>query len=165
MLQYHNNDISIRPLKWKNTNNITNINKNNNYDYVSYHWYLRDTSKPVYCHPMGGIGNQLFIVSTALAFSIKHNKPLKIIDYIPQFKHTDHRPSYSNTFFKSIQKCFIPSSQSPTNRQIITEPMLYSNDNKIPNSNILLQGYFQYPNYFDSIKPQIYKSINYHTIK
>ena len=38
MLYKHFNEITIRPLKWKNSNNLIN---DNDYDYISYHWYMR----------------------------------------------------------------------------------------------------------------------------
>jgi FkbM family methyltransferase len=38
MIKYHNDKIIIRPLKWKNTNNLKNFF---DFDYVSYHWYMR----------------------------------------------------------------------------------------------------------------------------
>ena len=39
MLIYHSDKIKIRELKWKNTNKLEDLY--NNYDYISYHWYLR----------------------------------------------------------------------------------------------------------------------------
>lgn len=39
MLKYYPTKIKIRKLNWKNTNNIQT---NNNLDYISYHWYMRD---------------------------------------------------------------------------------------------------------------------------
>ncbi len=38
MLIYHEKDIKIRYLKWKNSDNIDDIE---NYDYISCHWYMR----------------------------------------------------------------------------------------------------------------------------
>lgn len=40
MLKYYNNEIIIRELQWKNTNSLDNKD-NNNYHYISYHWYMR----------------------------------------------------------------------------------------------------------------------------
>ena len=40
MLKYNKNMIEIRPLKWANVNNI-NDNLDKDYDYISYHWYIR----------------------------------------------------------------------------------------------------------------------------
>ena len=36
----HPNDIIIRQLKWENVSNL-NTDNQNNYDYVSIHWYMR----------------------------------------------------------------------------------------------------------------------------
>ena len=41
MLKYHSNNIKIRQLKWINTTSIDNINSQ--YDYISYHWYMRSS--------------------------------------------------------------------------------------------------------------------------
>jgi len=38
MLKYNPDKIKIRKLHWKNTNTLET---NNNYDYISYHWYMR----------------------------------------------------------------------------------------------------------------------------
>lgn len=40
MLKYHNDKIKIRNLSWTNSSNLELIN-NSNYDYFSYHWYMR----------------------------------------------------------------------------------------------------------------------------
>jgi len=39
MVKNHPTEIKIRKLNWKNSNNVEDIN-NEEYDYVSYHWYL-----------------------------------------------------------------------------------------------------------------------------
>ncbi len=39
ILQKHLTDITIRPLKWKDTNTLTDVT--DTYDYISYHWYSR----------------------------------------------------------------------------------------------------------------------------
>ena len=38
MLKNHSDKIKIRNLNWKNTNKMET---NNNFDYISYHWYMR----------------------------------------------------------------------------------------------------------------------------
>ena len=38
ILQRHLNDITIRALNWRNTNTLQ---VNNDFDYISYHWYMR----------------------------------------------------------------------------------------------------------------------------
>ena len=39
MLKYNPDKIQIRKLNWKNTNKLNSNNRN--YDYISYHWYMR----------------------------------------------------------------------------------------------------------------------------
>lgn len=43
VLQNYSNNVQIRPLNWKNTSDI-NVLNNSEYDYVSYHWYLRSNT-------------------------------------------------------------------------------------------------------------------------
>ena len=38
MLKYNPDKIQIRKLSWTNTNKLET---NSNYDYISYHWYMR----------------------------------------------------------------------------------------------------------------------------
>jgi FkbM family methyltransferase len=38
MLKYHQTEIELRKLNWENT---TSLNNENDYDYISYHWYMR----------------------------------------------------------------------------------------------------------------------------
>lgn len=38
VMTFHKDDVSIRNLKWKNTNTLDNIS---NFDYISYHFYMR----------------------------------------------------------------------------------------------------------------------------
>jgi hypothetical protein len=45
IIKYHNDNITIRPLKWLNSNIIITENNNfNDYDYISCHHYIRNTS-------------------------------------------------------------------------------------------------------------------------
>jgi len=41
MLKNYPDKITIRPLKWSNTNNL---DVNSDMDYISYHWYMRNNS-------------------------------------------------------------------------------------------------------------------------
>ena len=38
ILKNHSDKIELRPLKWMNSETL---NTNSNYDYISYHWYLK----------------------------------------------------------------------------------------------------------------------------
>ena len=40
VVKNHKDAILLRPLKWKNTN-ILDTQNNDNYDYISYHWYIQ----------------------------------------------------------------------------------------------------------------------------
>ena len=39
VLQYHNDRVKIRDLKWINSRSLTELNSN--FDYISYHWHMR----------------------------------------------------------------------------------------------------------------------------
>jgi hypothetical protein len=39
VLQYHNDKVKIRDLKWINSRSLTELNSN--FDYISYHWHMR----------------------------------------------------------------------------------------------------------------------------
>jgi FkbM family methyltransferase len=41
MLKFHSDKIKIRPLKWANVNNLSYLYSD--YDYISYHYYIRNT--------------------------------------------------------------------------------------------------------------------------
>lgn len=43
----HPNEIKIRPLKWKNTGSLDDLEEE--YDYISYHWHRRKSSEAAYC--------------------------------------------------------------------------------------------------------------------
>lgn len=44
ILKNHADKIQIRELKWKNSNKFINDDNNDNMDYISYHWYMRNNS-------------------------------------------------------------------------------------------------------------------------
>ena len=40
MFKYHKDKVELRELKWKNVNNLDNLNELD-LDFMSYHWYMR----------------------------------------------------------------------------------------------------------------------------
>jgi hypothetical protein len=92
----------------------------------------------------GGLGNQLFILLTALAYSAKHGKQLKVIR-----PTTATRPHY----FDTILSRFTHLISGPIDEGTIVYNEPYFEYVEIPNieGNVLLNGYFQSMKYFNDI--------------
>ena len=109
---------------------------------------------------MGGLGNQLFQIMTAFAYSKKYRNPLII-------KRGSHSPSctyrnvYWNNFLEGLQKYLI-------NRNI--DLPVYNEKsfeyNKLPkiseSDDIKLSGYFQSYKYFDEYKSELLAEIDWY---
>lgn len=98
----------------------------------------------------GGLGNQLFCVSTVLANSYEHN-------LIPFFRYNGESRSYSNDYTSTLfKKLTILNSQDVSGYHIVDENIL-----SIPEKqDILLQGYFQSKKYFDKYRTEILSMLN-----
>ena len=94
----------------------------------------------------GGLGNQLFQLFTALAYSLRHNIKLEI----PTYKwDIDTRPTYWDTLFKKLQDFkYINENLKPGSfPRYIEDGFEYK---EIPkNDNFILFGYFQSYKYFE----------------
>ena len=108
----------------------------------------------------GGLGNQLFIIFTTIAYCIKFG-----LKY--EFVQNDISPSctFRTTYWKTIL------SKIPTVEALSFNPEIVYNDidenvyNEIPdlrhyNKNVCFNGYFQSHRYFDRIYPLIVNTIN-----
>jgi len=108
-------------------------------------------SSIIYANVVGGLGNQLFIIATALAYSKKHNKTLHCF-----FNHTEKRQNHFN----------LPIGL-PNDTQIgltYHEPRFSYTEIPFVDGNILITGYFQCAKYFDAeiiSSITIPKSLNY----
>ena len=110
---------------------------------------------------MGGLGNQLFMIFTTLAYGIQRN--LKVV--FPYHSNMLNRHTYWHSFLKDL---VIFTTEYPQNQTSDTdvfnlaqyhEPGFYYTP--LPNmDNVLLYGYFQSPKYFDEFKQQIFKILN-----
>lgn len=109
-------------------------------------------------HLMGGLGNQLFMISTVIAYAIENKVKFVLSKYkadeFTGFKH----PTYWNNFLKRL-KPFL--EDKPRNFPLFHEKQ--HNFVKIPNSlknnNFMLYGYFQSHKYFERYKEQIFNII------
>ena len=110
---------------------------------------------------MGGLGNQLFQIMTAFAYSKKYRNPLII-------KRESHSPSctyrnvYWNNFLESLQKYLINCNiDLPVYNEKSFE---YNELPKISeNDDIKLSGYFQSYKYFDEYKSEFLTEIDWYT--
>ena len=108
----------------------------------------------------GGLGNQLFIIFTSIAYCIKYG-----IQY--EFVRRDISPSctYRITYWNTILKKIPTVNSLSFSPEIVYDDIDENTFNEIPDlrkhhKNILLNGYFQSHRYFDRILPIILKSVN-----
>jgi Glycosyl transferase family 11 len=113
----------------------------------------------IYCHVMGGLGNQLFQIFTAISYAIQHNRPFC---FPPGYK-TPTRHTYWDSFLYTLE----PFS----NKEIDDCPMykeIAYHYVPIPpppqNANMKLGGYFQSPLYFEANWDSIVRMIRYKEI-
>jgi len=101
-----------------------------------------DDTKFVSCNYVGGLGNQLFGIYTAISYGIDNNK-------IPIFKHkntTGNRPTYWNSIFKNlnIRDTDLIKWENVNENSLGT----YEINDKIKDKNIMFNGYLQSKNNF-----------------
>ena len=101
---------------------------------------------------MGGLGNQLFQIAAAYAYSKKENGKLQI-EYK---KENGNRSLYWNTLLKSIQP-YLVASLPCLEKWYENEATQYKEISKLTNSGKYLEGYYQSSKYFynDEIKQDI----------
>ena len=110
---------------------------------------------------MGGLGNQLFMIFTTLAYGFREN--MKVV--YPYHCNMPHRHTYWHSFLKEIT---VFTTENPNNQ--MSDYQVYSlqryfeprfNYNPLPiMTNVLFHGYFQSPKYFDEFKQPIFNIIN-----
>jgi len=104
----------------------------------------------------GGLGNTLFQIATAYAYSLDHGHEFELYDnlYIPC--HHPSLDSYKNNIFSNFKI-------SETNEEFFKYNELSFCFNEIPkfNNNLILYGYFQSEKYFVKYKEQIQKIFHF----
>jgi hypothetical protein len=104
---------------------------------------------------MGGLGNQMFQISTAYAYGKKFELDIKF-DFNHCFTPLQGNPSskYANNFFSNLTSFII-------DQNFLKDYVVFNENNKnfeeIPyfGSNVLLSGYFQNKNYFLTYEDEI----------
>ena len=120
-------------------------------------------------HVMGGLGNQLFQIFTALAYSIQHDNKTLVFPYIEKLgaEHTGTtvRITYWDTLFRDLKQytTFSKFSNNERNNLLNQLPTLqepgfsYTPIPPVHDRDFRLFGYFQSYKYFESNMEQILK--------
>ena len=105
----------------------------------------------------GGLGNQLFMIFTALAYSIQHN----VEPVFMYFYQVGNRHTYWETILSGLKHLTAFNPHTPITNATISafkkyrEPEFFYTDLPKFDENILLDGYFQSFRYFDMYKKEI----------
>lgn len=120
---------------------------------------MNNNMKFITSHIMGGLGNQLFQIFSALNVSLKYKMPF-------YFEESEHhrtpgmtaRPYYWKTFLKSLS-----SFVKPPLKQLVYHEQSHKFGEicgeNFPDENIKLYGYFQSYKYFQENQEKIYRLI------
>lgn len=104
-----------------------------------------------YVHPIGGLGNQLFIIATGYAYAKKHNKKLIIVPDNWKAGQGNHVLSYKDTIFRNFE-----FGSFPFTKNVIRVHERRFNYNELPfvHGSLSLHGYFQSLKYFEEVKDE-----------
>lgn len=106
-----------------------------------------------YAKVMGGIGNQLFIVAAAYAYSKKYNKNLLIdTSNWSGGPGSNHINTYLSTIFKNFNNCNGVICGDSTN--VIQEVKFNYDEPKYYEGSVEFSGYFQSLRYFNEYKKE-----------
>lgn len=104
-----------------------------------------------YVHPIGGLGNQLFIIAAGYAYAKKHGKKLIIVPDNWNAGQGNHVLSYKDTIFRNFEY-----GSFPFTRNVIPVHERRFNYDELPfvHGNVSLHGYFQSLKYFEDVKDE-----------
>lgn len=104
-----------------------------------------------YVHPIGGLGNQLFIIAAGYAYAKKHDKKLIIVPDNWNAGQGNHVISYKDTIFRNFEY----GSLSFTRDVIPLHEKRFNYDGlPFTHGNVSLHGYFQSVKYFEDVKDE-----------
>ena len=114
------------------------------------------------CNLQGGLGNQLFQIFTAIAYSLKYNNSFFFLNnhQLGSGKNGQTiRYTYWETFLSGLRPFLKSIDEIPSLLFIKEKSFSYEllPENTDKTKGILLVGYFQSPKYFDKYKTVIYK--------
>jgi hypothetical protein len=107
----------------------------------------------VYINIIGGLGNQLFQIAAAYAYSRRENGSLQIF----RKKDNHNRPLYWDTIFKKLAPYLVENIPNSLHQWHEKDATIYTDIGSLPYNGIYLNGYLQSSKYFynDSIKREI----------
>src|SRR5579864_6217278 len=105
----------------------------------------------VSCELIGGVGNQLFILSTALAYSYNNNR---------EFKYPPSLHEITKNYHKTLFKNFPKAKTTDVFTEVKEEKHQYHPIEKI-NGNVMLRGYFQSEKYFSKYREKILSLLHF----
>jgi hypothetical protein len=103
---------------------------------------------------MGGLGNFMFQVATTYAYGKKYNKSVGFNCQEARGPHK-HVTEYDKNVFKDINLYHTPTGEG--RRQLNETGFQYDELKDLPDSNVLLYGYFQTEKYFKEYESDIKK--------
>ena len=114
------------------------------------------------CKLCGGLGNQLFQIFTTIAYALQNNSPFFFLNNTHLGDGSNGsmiRYTYWETFFSGLKPFLKNQNKIPLFNIFYERQFTYSEipKNIDKNKAILLIGYFQSPNYFDTYKDMINK--------
>jgi hypothetical protein len=113
------------------------------------------------CHLIGGLGNQLFQIFNALRNAIKYNSRIVFTNATL----LGHRSTYWSNLLDALQKYTMSIHYSDFKSVIREKGFEYNCLNEYillsmkDGQNILFDGYFQSPKYFEDVYPTIYHTL------
>lgn len=104
-----------------------------------------------YVHPIGGLGNQLFIIAAGYAYAKKHDKKLIIVPDNWKAGQGNSVSSYKDTIFKNFEY-----GSPPFTTEVIRVHERRFNYDELPfaHGSVSLHGYFQSLKYFEEVKDE-----------
>ena len=111
-------------------------------------------------HLMGGLGNQLFQLFTALSYSKRYNKPLFISmkknDIVSPIDNISPRPTYWKSFLSNFkQYIIIDNAELSKHINVAFKDGEVYEEIPYTQKNIILIGYFQSYKYFEDIRNEL----------
>tara|TARA_B110000208_G_scaffold51501_1_gene67648 strand:+ start:8826 stop:9692 length:867 start_codon:yes stop_codon:yes gene_type:complete len=113
-----------------------------------------DLIRTVYCRPIGGLGNQLFILCAAISYANDNDRKLILIHYKggTGIDNMSQRPTYLNNLFYKLKSHMGIESGNITTIYEQKDGTLIT---KSYEKSVYLSGYFQSPKYFIKYKQEL----------
>lgn len=110
-----------------------------------------------YVNPIGGLGNQLFIIAAGYAYAKKHGKTLIVIPDNWFAGQGNSVLSYKDTIFRNFEYGSLPFT-----RDVVPLHEKRFNYDELPfyHGNVSLHGYFQSLKYFEDVQNEFISLLN-----